>query len=73
MAVLKCTLQSLKKTGLFGVGTGDRFDPLDKCFEMLGVSQLKGYNPHNQYLDYLLVSAYRDSYYSYCVLRYLFI
>lgn len=54
VSILKCTNEIFKKDPIVGIGIGDIRDKLDECNEGLMFHSLKGMNPHNQYLQYLL-------------------
>lgn len=54
VSILKCTIDNFKKNPIVGTGVGDVQDDLDECTGDLEFTSLKGMNPHNQYLQYLL-------------------
>jgi O-antigen ligase len=47
----KCAIRAIVEKPLFGWGTGDSYYPLDRCYNMMGMSELLGYNAHNLFLD----------------------
>lgn len=54
VSILKCTIDNFKTNPIVGTGVGDVQDDLDQCTGDLEFTSLKGMNPHNQYLQYLL-------------------
>lgn len=50
----KSSFEIISENLFLGVGIGDRGDAIDEILIKNGNSSLKGYNPHNQYLDYLI-------------------
>lgn len=54
LSILECTKKIFKTNPIAGIGVGDVQTQLDECNNNLNFSTLKGMNPHNQYLQYLL-------------------
>lgn len=53
LGIYKCSLQNLRKAGLFGFGIGDTQGVLMDCYEQTSETLVKGeYNTHNQYLNF---------------------
>ena len=54
MAPLKCSLELIGQYWLTGTGTGDSQHAMDACYERSGLSDLKGFDTHNQYFKYFV-------------------
>jgi hypothetical protein len=55
LAIYKCDIDLIKKSGLFGIGIGDVKDTLNTCFEKEAPMLLeKKYNTHNTYVNILI-------------------
>lgn len=54
MAPLKCSLDLIGQYWLTGTGTGDAQHAMDACYERSGLSELKGFDNHNQYFKYFV-------------------
>ena len=54
MAPLKCSLDLIGQYWLTGTGTGDAQHAMDACYDKSGLSDLKGFDNHNQYFKYFV-------------------
>jgi len=53
-SAMKCVIEVVKEHPVIGAGVGDGQDDLDSCYEKYRYYTMKGMNPHNQYIQFLL-------------------